>query len=69
MTSKEEEEGSQVLEYAKKVVVSLVSSPFYPRESQIRLDDELKKYFSKERVFEQNDFFHLKSIQDSSKPI
>jgi hypothetical protein len=54
------------LEHAKKVVVSLVSSPLYPKESQVKLDDELKEYFSKERTLARNDYFRLKSFHDSS---
>ena len=53
------------LDFAKKVVISLVKSPLY-NDSLPNVDDELKSYFKNARQLKLNEFFHIKSIVESS---
>lgn len=59
-------EDSNTLQFATKVVIALVKSPFYTNpESANQLDYELKSYFSSIKVFNLGDFFF---IQDTLNP-
>jgi hypothetical protein len=55
-------ESDPKIEFAKKIVISLVKSPIYKEISQ-NSDEELKAYFKVTRQFKLNDFFHVKSLQ------
>ncbi len=59
------EENLNKINYAKKVVISLIKSPLY-NETSVNADDELKIYFKTPKKFRLDDFFHLKSIQETS---
>jgi hypothetical protein len=52
------------IDYAKKIVISLVKSPNY--DSSVILDDELKEFFRNTRLFSKNDYFNLASLANSS---
>ena len=60
------EEANLKVEYATKVVISLVKSPIYS-ESIPNTDEELKSYFKIARKLQINDYFHFKSLRESSK--
>lgn len=57
-------ESSLKIEFAKKVVISLVKSPIY-KEVSPNTDEEIKSHFKVTRQYKVNDFFHLNSLQDS----
>ena len=54
------------VQYARKLVVSLVKSPLYT-ELHHRQDRELKQFFSTQRKFKIGDFFKLASLYEKGK--
>jgi hypothetical protein len=50
------------INFAKKIVISLVKSPIY-KEISPKFDEELKTFFKVTRQFKLNEYFHIKSLQ------
>lgn len=57
---------SNVIPYARKLVVSLIKSPLYT-DTQLRQDCELKQFFSTRRKLKIGDSFRLASLYENGK--